>query len=140
MSTGDYLLIILGVVVGIQLWRSLRVILTQTVHRFQSYDDVTKPYSQRYRESSERITSGRYIGRYEGASTGKHAVRFGWRLFILALLGVIGWLMLLIDTLLGTGELGTLSALGLCLIFLSMGIMSVVDYLDQRSFKMRRLR
>lgn len=135
-----YLLGIMGIFVGFQLWRSLRILLTGTVHRFQSNDDVTKPYSERYRKDWERATSGRYIGRYEGASKGRLAIRFGCQLLFLACVGVGGWLLMLIDAMQDSSQLGNLSAIGLSVIFMSMLISSIVDYIDQRNFKLRRLR
>lgn len=144
MSTPTIIVIVLGILPRFSVWRSLRILLTGSVPRFQSYDDITKPYSQRYREDAERLTSGRYIGRYEGSTRGKHAIQFGWRLLTISLIGVIGWFMLILDvntTLMGTKlELEILGTIGLIILFGSMGVGAVLDYIDYRNYKMRRLR
>lgn len=138
-----YLAIVFGLLVILPLWRGIRIVLTRTVHHFQSYDDITKPYSQRYREGAERLTSGKYIGRYEGASYGKQAAKLGWQLVGLGLISLFGWILIILDVttnwLGSSDELGTLGAIGIVLIFLSLSVMSVVDYIEIRRLKMRRL-
>ncbi len=140
MSDGTYVVSFMALVVGLQLWRSLRILSTQTVHRFQSYDDVTQPFSARYREGLERLTSGRYVGRYEGASTGKYATRLGRKLFILAVISFIGWLMMFSDNRWHLREDGMVSIIGFGLCWGSFIASAFVDYCDQRNFKLRRLR